>query len=447
VSRLTVSGSRELLASLVLPFIVLLMNVKYFTAGFFFVPAGFGFTQLGRFELGTVVALWVIVGLLLQLGYGSFQTRLATFRQSLGRVAVSRNTFYVVLSVVSTVLFFSLRTNFVNPDALGFPEKFKADVPLLGAHLKHDELLELLIHSKFWQATNAWFGWSVRLSYQVLSSLAGGIFVFTLLKLAEAIAPTRRWLFVALVASGGFMQLFFGEFENYTLVNTCLLIYVLCAYRFLQGRVTLVVPAAVMALAMTFHLLAGWLLPSLLVLAFYSLRSRPARELWSAVGAFFAVLVAVVVFAKVAYGLPISAIYYGTHAMGHGGNVAGHFFGTSYEYYVDIFNLLFLLFPGTPVLVALLASRRLRWEPFSVFLGAMAASVLLFLVSWRALIGVYNDWNLFAVVGLVLSLFCWHLCLQDEAIASRPRLLGVMALTFGLHSYGWILYNHSRSFV
>jgi hypothetical protein len=250
-------------------------------------------------------------------------------------------------------------------------------------------------------------------------------------------------MFCLLVASGGFMQLFFGEIEIYTLVNTILLIYIYCAYRFLDGRTRLVSPAIAMAIAMSFHLLAGWLLPSLLVLGGYSLKTRPVREFWIAVGAFFATLIVVVVLVKVLYGLPFSDLYYGTHALGHGGTDEGHFFGTSSDYYVEIFNLVFLLFPGIPVLLALLLLRRVRWEPFNVFLGVMGACTLIFVLSWRALLGVYNDWNLFAVVGLVLSVFCWRVCLQDQHIVNRPRLLALMAVTFSLHTYSWIVFNHS----
>jgi hypothetical protein len=76
-----------------------------------------------------------------------------------------------------------------------FTRKFEADVPRVGAHLTHDEVLELFLHSRSGTTTHQWGGWSVVFSYQVVSCLAGGALRYGMLRLAPRLAPARTWLF------------------------------------------------------------------------------------------------------------------------------------------------------------------------------------------------------------------------------------------------------------
>jgi hypothetical protein len=57
--------------------------------------------------------------------------------------------------------------------------------------------------------------------------------------------------------SGGYMQLFFGDVENYTVSAAIVVFYVLAAHRYLSGEVGLHVPSAILAVAMCFHLETG----------------------------------------------------------------------------------------------------------------------------------------------------------------------------------------------
>ena len=106
------------------------------------------------------------------------------------------------------IAFFILRSWFINPDGALFPMKFMVDVPARGFHATHDEMWELYIHSKFWLYANDHFGWSVVLSYQVLSCAAGVVFVFLLLTWCRRLLPQHWPLAFLACVSGGYMQLF-----------------------------------------------------------------------------------------------------------------------------------------------------------------------------------------------------------------------------------------------
>ena len=164
------------------------------------------------------------------------------------------------------IAFFIWRNWFINPDGALFPMKFMVDVPAKGFHVTHDEMWELYIHSKFWLYTNDYFGWSVARSYQVLSCAAGAVFVFLLLTCCRRLLPQHWPLAFLACVSGGYMQLFFGDVENYTLMTTVVMGYFLASVRAIDAGMSIVHPAILLALALTFHLEAGFLLPSLVYL-------------------------------------------------------------------------------------------------------------------------------------------------------------------------------------
>src|SRR5262249_22718181 len=145
----------------------------------------------------------------------------------------------VLAACVAGPVFYVLRTNWLNADGNMLTPRFAADVPRFGAHLTHDELLELFLHSRFWYYTHRSLGWSVVFSYQVISCAAGALFVYVIFRLARRLAPLTPWLFVAGVFAGGYMQLFFGDVENYTVTAVLVTLYVLAACRFLSGEVRL----------------------------------------------------------------------------------------------------------------------------------------------------------------------------------------------------------------
>lgn len=357
------------------------------------------------------------------------------------RLPVSRHWTATLIAALSWPIFFLLRTNVLNQDGNMLTPKLQRDVPLLGAHLSHDELLELFLHSRVWDYTHRWWGWSVVFSYQVVSCTAGALFMYALVRLSRRLAPERTWLFITGVLSGAYMQLFFGDVENYTVTAALVALYVLAACRFLAKEVPLWVPAVVLAIAICFHLEAGWLLPSALYLALVSRTRRgDVREalLGAAAGAG---IIALIFVSFHFYGLPLWR-FFSTHA-GHalrGDRVFA--IGMPASYYADQARLLLWLCPAVAILVPLAIALRSSKDEMTRFLAVGAVSMLVFQAVWKALNGVFDDWNLYAIGGMAVALFIWRYVAAAASTAGRRMAAASLVAIGSLHTYAWILANH-----
>jgi hypothetical protein len=142
--------------------------------------------------------------------------------------------------------------------------------------------LDVFIHARLWQLGNALFGWPDPTPvYNILSTLAGVAFIYILLSLARFFGRNRaeRGLLVGLVATLGTMQLFFGYIENYPIMTVGVLLYAWLALRTLNGELSLVWPAATLAVTHAFHPSTLVLVPSLLYLMWQGNFARRAGVL------------------------------------------------------------------------------------------------------------------------------------------------------------------------
>ena len=355
---------------------------------------------------------------------------------------ITRRLTAAIIAAFSWPVFFLLRTNVLNQDGNMLTPKLERDVPLLGAHLSHDELLELFLHSKVWEYTHRWWGWSVVFSYQVVSCTAGAVFIYVLLRLASRLAPDRPGLFLSGVLSGAYMQLFFGDVENYTVTAALVAVYALASWRFLARESPLWMPAAALATAVCFHLEAGWLLPSALYLAIVS-RSRTGNLREATRGAVVGGgVIALVFLAFHLYGLPLSR-FFSSHA-GHALRGTGVFaIGMPRGYYVDQVRLLLWLCPAAMLLLPFAVRLRSSADEGSRFLGVGAVSMLVFQAVWKAANGVFDDWNLYAIGGLFIALCVWRYAAAAASTGAIRLAAAILAVAGSLNTYTWIIANHA----
>jgi len=403
----------------------------------------FGFNQFKHLGV-PATALLCLLGVAAILLYHWKRRLVDDLVDRFGSVLFSRKTLLVGVAVLSAALFFSLRSNFLNPDSIDLTWKLPRDVALKGSHVTHDEMWELYLHSRFWHYTNRFAGWSVTFSYQALSSLAGGVFVLLLLLYARLLVPRGALALAGLVAAGGFMQLFFGDPENYTLTGALVLAYLYASAGHLRGRWGVFWPSVLLALAITFHLLAGWLLPSLAYLHFLQLRKRNHGAVALAVAAFLSIIVLTLLFFHF-HGLPLRDLYWESHAFGHGGDILAMLAEPKALYYLGLLNLLFLLAPLVWLALPLLALRRVTLEPLNVHLLLASAFMLVYMFSWKATLGVYSDWNLFAIAAIPLSALVGYNLSRIETLPHRGEILLALSWVFAMHSYCWIVSNHFRT--
>ena len=408
--------------------VVLLLAAYDVAASTLHLTAFFGFSQLRWWGL---LAAAAAVGVM------------ALGRRTPGAAMARFDTAWVRMLVAGAcgVAFFMLRNWFINPDGALYPMKFMVDVPAKGFHATHDEMWELYIHSKFWLFTNNQFGWSVAESYQVLSSAAGAVFVFLMLTWCRRLLPPQ-WPIVFLACiSGGYMQLFFGDVENYTLTTTIVMGYFLASALVLEGRTSVVSPAILLGVAMTFHLEAGFLLPSLVYLLWLGSQRGQGFRVLAAVIALVLVVAGTLLFFDRA-GLPIADLFSNSHAFSDGGHFREMLAPPSLEYYLQITNLSFLLVPSWVLLVVLLAYRRIPLDPINVHLVLASAGMTALVIGWKAQLGVYNDWNLFAMAAVPISLLVWRNVFQVAGASRLPWPIVAMITVCFAHSYSWVIGNH-----
>ena len=402
--------------------------------------AFFGFSQLRRLGVYLAVAA-IFIPLAGYLLSGKYSPLIMTAIRKVSFRAYTSRSFQILFPLFAAAVFFSLRNEFLNYDGLALASKFARDVPAQGAHVTHDEMWELCIHSRFWYYTNQFWGWSVRLSYQVLSSLAGGVFVFILIRIFRTMFRRDFLPVMILFVCGGYMQLFLGDVENYTLTAVLITGYFLASFVYIKGGVSIIVPSAVLAIAVTFHLLCCFLAPSLLFLFYLSIRrGRKGAAAASMITGLSIVLVTLIFFDW--YCLPLRELWYKSHAFGHGGHIRMMLTRPSVSYFADLLNLSFLLAPAWILVIPLLARKRIRPDNTNIYLIIASAGMASFFLGWRATLGVYGDWNLYAAAAIPVSFLVWRnlfMAIEEGKLKYSAML---PAWLFFLHSYTWIVSNH-----
>lgn len=168
--------------------------------------------------------------------------------------------------LIYSILFFIFPIKNLNlGDGLLLLENLLLETKVFGFQFTLDEILESLIHSKLYSL----LGGDPRFTYYLLSSIAGTLFILLLIKFLKR--NNMGLLEFLLFLSSGGMFLFHGYVENYTLTTLLITIYIFTTYANIQNdnkNLSLLVPSALLAIiAVSFHLVAGYLIFSLIYLA------------------------------------------------------------------------------------------------------------------------------------------------------------------------------------
>ncbi len=415
------------------------MSALYLYVRFFALDENlFGFDQLKNLKFRVVFISYAFICLIIVLT----PIIIRRFQFSLGIESMDRIQFFVLaltVALICATLFFLFRNEFINSDGQKYSFKFLRDIPEMGAHMTHDEMWELYLHSRFWYYMDHFFGWSVPFSYQIMSSFAGGVFIFILSYFSKNYISSGIYFFIGML-SGGYMQLFFGDVENYTLVTVLLLVYIILSIRFIARKNSIIAPSVVLAIAISFHLLAGWLLPSLLLLYWWAFKRRDTQKImWSLLLSGLVIGITLLFFHY--NGLPIDKLFFESHALGHGGTKR-MLVMPSWEHYSQIVNLLFLLFPSLLFFIPMISHKRILLTDENIFLIISSLCMLVLMFIWNPILGVYEDWNLFAPGMISLATLFWRNFSVIEDMKHKPQIFIGIFLISSLHSYSWIISNH-----
>ncbi len=258
-------------------------------------------------------------------------------------------------------------------------------------------------------------------------------------------------VFLALV-SQGYVQIFFGYVEVYSMVAASLAIYVLAALRFLDDRRPLWPVACGLALAIALHLSAIALLPSFILLAALSVTDRGRRAFRAAdllcTCAVLAALPLGLALLKPGYNLAETAMSMVADLLVRQPEPIPDYFW-SWRHLRDIVNEQLLIGPlamilFVPVAVSALRRRSARtfesW--FFVLFGAGFAAASL--LAGDSNLGYARNWDLLAPAGFALAVAGMALLLPrfPHVQAARASLTLVVAASL-FHTLPWIAVNAS----
>lgn len=357
-----------------------------------------------------------------------------------GPVPMKRAALYSFgVALPSLAIFLMLSNGFVNDD--GLVHTF--DLLCCGFRATVDEMLAFSVIRSIWQT----FGDPVRFSpfdvYSVYSSGMG--FVFMLVTVLFACRELgRRWpVFVLLMVSGGFMQAFFGDVENYAGVMALCMCYIWVSREYLAERLSVVTPGLVLALAVSMHLMALCMMPAHLLLLIRSWRMTSRWQVAASVAVMLTTLFLVFVIATT-FGLDPRS-FQNSHIMGSGVDrtTLDMLARPSLTYYNAVTGVLFLMFPFWWLPVVLILTGNMKNDGFNRFLGAASVGFLAMAYGWRLGLGPYFDWNLVAVAAIPPSVLAFRNILLLRRTRALTFAMLFLVFTGWLHSYAWITANHS----
>lgn len=177
----------------------------------------------------------------------------------------------------------------------------------------------------------------------------------------------RQVEFLALALCGSYVQLFFGDVENYSLVTVLILAYLVLCWWFVAGRIPLWIPCLALSLAICFHLVAGWLLPSLVYLVLQARREGRRVPILALTATLVLPVGGLLVYLHF-HGLPIQRLFDSSHLSGMGGHYERYIPRLRARYFGGLINTVFLLIPTVVMLPVLAWLGQLGSDTYSRFL-------------------------------------------------------------------------------
>lgn len=310
-----------------------------------------------------------------------------------------------------------------------------------GDYLKHREFGESLVH--VW-AKNL-LGLSgvegARASYQTVSIAAGVLFLGLVAVFSRMLFERsgRRWLFFLGLSSGGYMMLFFGYVENYSLFVLSVVLFTLAGLLIAKGRLNRWLILPLLLLAIFFHILGMTLIPGAvyLLVAKTALARRLAKQKAGFRLAGWLLLLAIIAsvltyfyindyFFRLAF-VPVIADRF---------TIEGYTMFSG-KHLLDFLNLLLLLLPALPLFVLVLGSVRIRKimraAPYR-FLAVLLVSALGAVFVFDPKLGMPRDWDLFAFVGVPMAAGFFYILLDDGVRLGRSPTVALLAVLLGLMS-------------
>jgi len=344
------------------------------------------------------------------------------------------------VSLLAAAVFWLFRSNYENIDFLAYLEWYPDHMARGIPHVRFDEMWESYIHYALFVFFNSNFGWTLQQVFHFTSVLSGGIFIFLAQVFSSEANPEKPYRMFLILLSGGFMQLFFGDLECYTITGMLTFAYLFTSYLFMKKEVSLVVPTFILILAMTAHLETIFLVPSLVFLFIIQVSRREYLSIVISIMVFTGFFSWTLLF-FIKNGVSLQGLIDMSWGMGRGGSILANFMLFQPEYFWGQINLLGLIFPLVWFLLLLFATGGVKFSKENIFLSLASISGIIFFFSWTSSIGLYMDWNLFSVPMIPAAvLFASNFTKQN--FKHQSILAPFIVVLAALLTYTWIVSNH-----
>ncbi|UCD62902.1 MAG: hypothetical protein JSW34_09070 [Candidatus Zixiibacteriota bacterium] len=262
-----------------------------------------------------------------------------------------------------------------------------------------------------------------RMAFQLLSILSGAVFVYNAISVVGTLVAgsyTRLLGLVTLVFSGSLL-LFFGYVEFYPVTWATSMLFLNLSLRFINGETPWWAVALSYLPALAMHVQVLCFLPALLYLFAGRIPSPVAKKT-----AYVLLATAIVAGAAVLVWLSHSRIDVEVLLLPlfEGRPVAPDYTLFSGRHFLDLFNLVLLVFPGGLVLLALFISTRKKAlkDGISLYLAFLSLGSVAFVFLFGAAITMGRDWDIMSL-GLLPPCLLMLYHIGRRTVLPGPRVL------------------------
>ena len=294
---------------------------------------------------------------------------------------------------------------------------------------------------------------SSEFTYRIYSTISGLLYLLLAIPLASVLGRERleRRILLGFLLTPGFLQLFFGYVETYSLLFPGMALFLLAGLQVLRGRLPLWVPGCALGILIPLHFLMASFIPSMLVLATLRADALSEGSLWKIptmrdmVQLVATPLVVLSVFQIIDYDL---LAYLRNLKDSHllslvaDPDYSHHYGLISFGHLYDVLNEYLLVAPGAVIVLFLLPKGGSRRNSVSIFLLTASFFPILLTATANPEVGAFRDWDAFAFPALPLTLWAAaSLIRQGRDPSSLAHTGFLVCSSAAFHSLLWIGLN------
>ncbi|UCE24970.1 MAG: tetratricopeptide repeat protein [Candidatus Zixiibacteriota bacterium] len=270
------------------------------------------------------------------------------------------------------------------------------------------------------------------LAHQIVSYTGGILFLVVVFFLARILFATirDRILFSLGLLSSGYMLLFFGYVENYSLLIPAIGLFILTGLQVTLGKVRRWYILLPLLPVIFLHIFGIVLIPAALYILLYN---TPLALAWGRLSVKTRILIglAAILAIDVVFYYLFTNYYFFRFAfvppLENQFTIEGYTL-SSPAHLIDIVNLCYLLLPALPLLIVVaffIPLTRIFSRPDTFFLLVLTLSALVTVVMLDPKVGMPRDWDLFAFCGVPMAVVGYIMLFHSRL---SPRIYGGVAV-------------------